>query len=234
MSLFRLPRKVKIGLEKIQRDFLWGGGNLERKIHLVKCDIVCSSKVKGGLGIRSLSKLNKALLGKWNWRFAMEENSVWMNIISLKYGMENGGWFSNTPRGSYRVGLWKDFCKEVIQMRKNCSIEVGGRKVRFWEDVWYGEAPLCSSFPSLYEVASLKGDKVTDQWEVAGTRGGWNFRFERHFNDWELEEAQRFICIVSTKNLSPLSVDRLRWNGAKDGMFSVKSSYDLLEVGGSS
>ena len=35
----------------------------------------------------------------------MEENSVWRNIISLKYGMEDRGWFSNTPRGSYGVGL---------------------------------------------------------------------------------------------------------------------------------
>ena len=34
MSLFRLPRRVKLRLEKIQRDFLWGGGNLERKLHL--------------------------------------------------------------------------------------------------------------------------------------------------------------------------------------------------------
>ena len=52
-------------------------------------------------------------------------------------------------------------------------------------------------------MASLKGDKVVDLWEVTGTGGGWNFRFERHFNDWELEVAQRFICTVSTKSLSP-------------------------------
>ena len=162
------------------KKFPWGGGNLERKIHLVKWDIVCSSKVKGGLGIRSLLNFNKALLGKWNWRFSMEENSVWRNIMSLKYGMEDGGWFSNTPRGNYGAGLWKDICKEVIQIRQNCLIEVGnGRKVRFWEDVWCGEAPLCSSFPSLYEVTSSKGDKVADPWEVTETRGGWNFRFER-------------------------------------------------------
>ena len=120
----------------------------------------------------------------------------------------------------------------MIQLRQNCLIEVGnGRKVRFWEDVWCGEAPLCFSFPSLYEVASSKGVKVAELWEVTGTGGRWNFRFERHFNDYELEEAQRFICIVSTKSLSPLSDDRLRWNGVKDDMFSVKSSYDLLEGG---
>ena len=80
-------------------------------------------------------------------------------------------------------------------------------------------------------MASSKGAKVAELWEVTRTGGGWNFRFKRHFNDWELEEAQRFICIVSTKSLSPLSDDRLRWNGTKDGMFLLKSSYDLLEGG---
>ena len=35
MSFYRMPTRVKLRLEKIQRDFLWGGGNLDRKIHLV-------------------------------------------------------------------------------------------------------------------------------------------------------------------------------------------------------
>ena len=73
--------------------------------------------------------------------------------------MEDGGGFSNTPRGSSGVGLWKDIDKEAIKIRQNCSFVVGnGCKVRFWEDVCCGEALLGSSFPSLYEVASSKGD----------------------------------------------------------------------------
>ena len=65
LSLFRLPRLVRLHLEQIQRDFLWGGGNLEKKPHLVKWSTVCSNKKIRGLGVKSLSILNKALLCKW-------------------------------------------------------------------------------------------------------------------------------------------------------------------------
>ena len=61
MSLFRMPRRVRLRLEKIQRDFLWGDGALESKPHVVKWDIVCLDKGKGGLGVRHLNSLNKAL-----------------------------------------------------------------------------------------------------------------------------------------------------------------------------
>ena len=40
-------RKVRLRLEHVQRDFLWGGGNLERKPHLVKWVVVCLDKKKG-------------------------------------------------------------------------------------------------------------------------------------------------------------------------------------------
>ena len=42
MSLLHMPRVVRMRLEKIQRDFLWGGGVLEKRPHLVKWVVVCS------------------------------------------------------------------------------------------------------------------------------------------------------------------------------------------------
>ena len=66
MSLLPMPRVVRLRLEKIQRDFLWGGGALEKRPHLVKWVVVCSHKKKGSLGIRNLSILNRALLCKWS------------------------------------------------------------------------------------------------------------------------------------------------------------------------
>ncbi|RVX16803.1 Protein S-acyltransferase 10 [Vitis vinifera] len=47
MSMLSMPRKVRPRLERIQRDFLWGGGALERKLHLVRWDL---GKVWGGAG----------------------------------------------------------------------------------------------------------------------------------------------------------------------------------------
>ena len=44
LSLFKMPKIVCSRLEKIQRDFLWGGGNLERKPHLVNWKTVCLEK----------------------------------------------------------------------------------------------------------------------------------------------------------------------------------------------
>ena len=38
---------------------------MERKAHLVNWEMVCAGKEKGGLGLRKLVPLNKALLGKW-------------------------------------------------------------------------------------------------------------------------------------------------------------------------
>ena len=62
MTLFYLPRKVRLRLEKIQRDFLWGGGALVKRPHLVKWNLVCLEKRKDGLGVRNLALINKALL----------------------------------------------------------------------------------------------------------------------------------------------------------------------------
>ena len=49
-------------------------------------ETVCTRKKGGELGIRSLLNLNKSLLGKWNWRLAMEDNPSWKDLISLNMG----------------------------------------------------------------------------------------------------------------------------------------------------
>ena len=51
MPSFTIPRIVRLRLEKIQRDFLWEGGSLKNKLHLMKWWTICKAKSKGGLGV---------------------------------------------------------------------------------------------------------------------------------------------------------------------------------------
>jgi hypothetical protein len=95
LSLFPIPADVAKRIEKTQRDFLWGGLNDETKPHLVDWDSVCSPISEGGLGIWNVRKFNQALLGKWLWRYAHEEDAWWRKVLVAKYGSSRGGWHSN-------------------------------------------------------------------------------------------------------------------------------------------
>ena len=89
-------------------------------------------KKKGGLGVRNLALMNKALLSKWNWRFAIEKEAFWKQVISLKYGEEEGGWCTRAVSGSYGVRLWKVIRKEWLCLNSSLAYRVGcGRRVRF-------------------------------------------------------------------------------------------------------
>ncbi|RVW87760.1 Transposon TX1 uncharacterized 149 kDa protein [Vitis vinifera] len=233
MSLMRIPRVVRLRLEKIQRDFLWGGGALEKRPHLVNWDVVRSHKMKGGLGIRNFSILNRALLCKWSWRFAAERDSFWKLVISSKYGEEEGGWISCEVREGYGVGLWKEIRKEGVLLFKNVSFTVGdGRKVKFWKDIWCGNTPLCEAFPSLFAFAVSQDAWVEDCWDYMGDAGGWNPCFSRSFNDWELEAVASLLSVLQGKRLNVGMEDSVVWNASKNGSFSVKSLYNTLDSGG--
>ncbi|RVW71548.1 hypothetical protein CK203_048001 [Vitis vinifera] len=115
-------------------------GSLERKIHLINWEVVCNQKEKGGLGIRKIDLLNKALLGKWIWRFAFEKEIIWKKVIGVKYDHEGFGWRTNKARGTFGVGVWKEILKETNWCWDNIEFKVGeGTKVNFWTDQWCGE-----------------------------------------------------------------------------------------------
>ena len=85
LSLFRMPQKVCARLKRIQRQFLWGGSDHDKKISLVRWATVCTCNRKGGIEIKSFSNMNKAFLSKWSWRFANDRDSLWRKVIRCKF-----------------------------------------------------------------------------------------------------------------------------------------------------
>ncbi|RVW79071.1 hypothetical protein CK203_048180 [Vitis vinifera] len=83
-------RVVARRLEKLQRDFLWGGGDLERKTHLVNWEVVCADKEKGilakygqeGFGWRT--KKANGVFGVGVWKEILKEIEwCWENIVFI-------------------------------------------------------------------------------------------------------------------------------------------------------
>ena len=189
MSLLSMPRFIRLWLKQVQRDFLWGRGALAWKPYLVKWGIVYSNKRKGGLVVRCLSLLNRALLCKWCWRFVNGRGALWKQVISEKYGVEEGGWsFHEVREGFGVVGLWKAISKEWNILSYRIAFEVGnGIRVGFWKDKWCGDKASCVLFPFLFSLTASREAWVANVWNSTVEDGGWNSSFSRPFNDWEVD-----------------------------------------------
>lgn len=87
------------------------------------------------LGNLEFLHFNRALLDKLYLEVWMESDAFRKAIISLKYGMKDGGWFSKGVRGSYGVGLWEEIFKEGPYLKLNNSSVLGVcSRIKFWED----------------------------------------------------------------------------------------------------
>ena len=96
----------------------------------MRWNLVCLEKKKGGLGVRNLALMNKVLLSKWNWCFTIESEALWKQVISHKYGVEEGGWCTRAVSGRHGVGLWKAIKKEWLGMYSSLAYRMGsGRRV---------------------------------------------------------------------------------------------------------
>ena len=104
LSLFTVSKHVAARIEKIQRNFLWGGLGDGFKHHLVGWDTVCSPLAQGGLGVQKVEVFNRALLGKWLWKFGKEDTYLWRRLIA-KYGVDCDGWMTKKAIGTHGCSL---------------------------------------------------------------------------------------------------------------------------------
>ncbi|GJR02297.1 putative RNA-directed DNA polymerase, eukaryota, reverse transcriptase zinc-binding domain protein [Tanacetum coccineum] len=170
-SIYKAPKCVVNHLEKVRRNFFWGGSLDNNKIPWIAWKKVCSPKSCGGLGVGSLSALNLAMMSKWWWRFHLEKNSLWRRVITSIHGplgelnVENptvirsclNPWFLIISLNKYlpqpQVNLNKNFCKKIGD---GCS-------TYFWSENWIGGSPLKLLYPRLYLLETSPSCKVMER-----------------------------------------------------------------------
>ncbi|RVX16773.1 LINE-1 retrotransposable element ORF2 protein [Vitis vinifera] len=228
LSLFKIPVSIASKIEKMQRDFLWSGAGEGKKDHLIRWEVVSRPKEMGGLGFGKTSMRNIALLGKWLWRFPRERSGLWHKVIASIYGTHPNGWDANmTVRWSHRCP-WKAIAQVFQEFSPFVRLVVGnGERIRFWEDLWWGNQTLCSQFADLYRVISVKNLTVLI---VLGNSLplSWNFNFRRNLTDSEIDLLQKLMSSLNSVLLSPSSSDSRAWSLSSSGSFSVKSFFYAL------
>ena len=172
---------------------------------------------------------NRALLGKWLWRFGNERETLWRQVIHSKYGSLPGGWASANIPGPYGVGLWKNIKKDWAHFTCFLRFEVGdGTQIKFWNDFWCEIGPLKEVFPELYSISRNKEAWVADHLIYQNEVVTWFLNFIQPAHDWELEAISSFMDVLYQSGVKGCAPDKVWWQRSMGKGFQVKLYYKAL------
>ncbi|XP_026410456.1 uncharacterized protein LOC113305653 [Papaver somniferum] len=109
-----------------------------RKCITLKWEEVCIPEEEGGLGIRILEVINKAMLMKLLWKI-LNENGEWAKFFRAKFMTAQGIWINHYKQSSIMPGI-----KCIKQETEEDSrwIVGDGNQISIWFDQWIGEDEL--------------------------------------------------------------------------------------------
>lgn len=105
MATSILPKTVIAKLDRIIRNFWWGHSHNSRKTHFINWSTFQEDKENGGLGIRSLTQLNRAQIAKLIWKLLEDQDCVWGAIMKAKYFKDKS--FGEATANSRSSSTWK-------------------------------------------------------------------------------------------------------------------------------
>ena len=102
-----------------------------------------------------------------------------------------------------------------------------GEKIRFWEDLWWGDQPLRSQYPRLFRVVTDKNILISSILSSARPFS-WNFNFCRNLSDYEIEDLECLMRFLDCMHLSSLASYARSWSLFSSRLFTVKSFFLAL------
>ena len=78
-------------------------------------------------------------------------------------------------------------------------------------------------------IVGHKNATVNEMWDPSLGQGGWNLRFYRDFNDWELDLIRGLLNMLRDFRISSKE-DVVLWKGGGHGKYGVKVAYNVLAV----
>ncbi|KAF5202294.1 hypothetical protein FRX31_008119 [Thalictrum thalictroides] len=104
MSAYRWPKSVIKQGERILRNFIWSGNPAISRAVTVRWDDCCKPVMEGGIGMRRLGDVNKALMMKMAWTCLTEDN-LFARFMGAKYRNKDGDFIQHYKQSSIWAGL---------------------------------------------------------------------------------------------------------------------------------
>jgi mannosylglycoprotein endo-beta-mannosidase len=219
MGLFLLADGTHVVMDRHRNRFFWEGQSATKKFHMVNWKTICQPKSQDGLGVLNTKLMNIALMAKWIWRIYSDENSdlLWLRLLRAKY--RTSEIFSYTPNSC--SPFWRNIHKVKEHFRLGVRFCPGkNSSTSFWKDVWIGEVPLCSKFPSLFAKSSDSDLTIVQ----AYSEEGWRIFFRRALDQGDLQAWSELSALVEEIELEDTPTI-ISWRLTPSGKFSTKSLY---------
>lgn len=215
-----VPNACLKDIQKIQRGFVWGQYDDQRRVHLVNWNTVTLPKSLGGLGLRDLSIMNQACLLKMCWAIRVGENSLWSGVSLGKYGRNFHTDGRVVSKGS-DSNLWRHMVHLWDGMKSMEYWSIGnGQSTHFWNDSWVEPGlrliEFAAGIPSDIEEARVC-DMVNDSGQWTCVKLG---------DSWPMDMKLKINAVLPLEAGNGL--DKVLWAETADGIFTVKSSYEAL------
>ncbi|KAG7549361.1 Reverse transcriptase domain [Arabidopsis thaliana x Arabidopsis arenosa] len=216
MTCFKLPISLCKNLTSVMMDYWWNNMQNTRKIHWVSWQKLAMPKSLGGIGFKDLQCFNQALLAKQAWRLLNEKDSLFSQIFKSRYFLNSD--FLNAPHGTRPSYAWRSILYGRELLVQGLKTVIGnGEATNVWIDKWVfdGKSRRAQSLHTLTDISmKVKSliDPYTRNWK-------WN-RLKELFPPKEIQ-------IISKQRPLPSRIDSFCWSGNNNGIYSVKSGYEL-------
>ncbi|KAL2246405.1 UNVERIFIED_CONTAM: Transposon TX1 uncharacterized protein [Sesamum indicum] len=212
-SAFILPKAIIKEVEKRLRRFLWKGTSMTGFAKVAWKD-VCKPIGQGGLGIKDIDALNRALMTKKLCDvIRCDRTSIWVEWLQLGRLHNNTIWTVDEKGGSWG---WKKLLRlrSLIKPMVECYIG-DGRNFFLWKDPWHHLGPLISRFP---RGPSLLGLDESTKLNTVIDEGQWH---------WPLITDLECLQIIYTLPEIHGGEDRIIWR-FPDGRPTAQALYRLI------
>uniref|UniRef100_A0A2N9H629 Reverse transcriptase domain-containing protein n=1 Tax=Fagus sylvatica TaxID=28930 RepID=A0A2N9H629_FAGSY len=221
MSTFEVPKKICENLDAVTRRFWWNPKTPSGRFLAWKSwDALCLPKKDGGLGFRKNKNFNKALLAKLAWMVVSNRNSICMKLVRSKYKVRGDWLFKDPVKNS--SPLWRAIEKTKKLITKGACFLVGdGTSINVWKDPW---------IPWLQDFKARPKNDNDQQFPIMVSS-----LIDSNSHCWKQELLEQLFDSATKEAINKITIplrprnDKIVWLLEKNGLFSVKSAYNLCQ-----